>query len=162
MNNQNTNLVLIQDLGMLYPKETSIKKYRYAIYKCFCGKEFKTMISSVKKGNTKSCGCNKINHTNKGNTKHNLRGHRLYSVWFNIINRCTNPKCKSYKDYGLRNITVCEEWKDINNFINDMYPSFMEGLSIDRIDNDLGYSKDNCRWANRNIQQRNKRIIQKK
>lgn len=76
-----------------------------------------------------------------------------------MIQRCTNPKNTFYENYGERGIKVSNEWLDINNFINDMYPTFQEGLKIDRIDNNKGYTKSNCRWVNQNIQSRNTRKI---
>ena len=93
------------------------------------------------------------------NIKHNLRHHRLYNVWKSMKARCTNPKNTNYKSYGGRGITVCDKWLDINNFIDDMYPSFVEGLTLDRKENDKGYSKDNCRWATKIVQSRNTRRI---
>lgn len=153
-------LILLEDFGMKYPTEKSKEKKRYGLYKCHCGKEFETIISDVKSGKASSCGCNRINHTNKRNTKHSLKSHRLYDVWNSIIQRCNNKNNANYKHYGLRGIAVCNEWLDINNFINDMYPTYEEGLTIDRIDSNGNYEKANCRWASREIQQRNKRIIQ--
>jgi len=142
---------LIKDLGMEYPTSTSKEKRRYGLYKCHCGNKFMTQISSVKNGNTTSCGCLvKV---------HGQRKHRLYTAWNHMIQRTINPEHKSYKDYGGRGITVCDEWFDINNFISDMYPTFKEGLSIDRIDNNKGYSKENCRWATKATQSRNTRQI---
>ena len=73
--------------------------------------------------------------------------------------RCYNIKCREYKNYGARGIQVCDRWLDINNFIEDMYPSYQEGLSLDRIDVDGNYEPDNCRWATYNIQQHNTRDI---
>ena len=76
-----------------------------------------------------------------------------------MIIRCNNPKSKDYKHYGERGIKVCDEWLDINNFINDMFPSFIEGLTLDR-ENHLGnYEKSNCRWVNRITQAENTRKI---
>jgi len=136
MENQNKSLLLIKDLGMLYPTKTSKHKRRYSLYKCYCGNEFKAQPKDVKILKTKSCGCLKSERLKKYNietkTIHNLASHRLYKTWSNMINRCSNPKRKDYKDYGERGIKVCDEWLDINNFINDMFPSFIEGLTLDR------------------------------
>lgn len=163
MENQNKSLLLIKDLGMLYPTKTSKQKRRYSLYKCYCGNEFKAEPKDVKILKTKSCGCLKSERLKKYNietkTIHNLASHRLYKTWSNMINRCSNPKRKDYKDYGERGIKVCDEWLDINNFINDMYPSFIEGLTLDR-ENHLGnYEKSNCRWVNRITQAENTRKI---
>ena len=145
--------ILLEDLGMKYPKETSKEKRRYGLYKCHCGKEFEAQVSNVKYGNKKSCGCSKIIH---GRTNH-----RLYNTWKDMIRRCNNPKRKDYKDYGLRGIAVCNEWLDINNFISDMYPSYKEGLTLDRINPNGNYEKSNCRWANKTVQARNTQRLRK-
>ena len=160
-NNQNKNLVLIEDLGTISPKETSKQKRRYGIYKCFCGVEFKAITQNVKKGKTKSCGCFKKDKVKERFTSHGLGRHKLYNIWNSMIQRCTNPKIKNYKNYGGRGITVCNEWLSINNFINDMFPTYKYGLSIDRIDNNKGYSKSNCRWTTPSIQTQNTRLIHK-
>lgn len=158
-NNQNKNLVLIEDLGMLYPNKISNKKYRYGIYKCFCGNEFKARTQDIKGNMVKSCKyCSKEKMKN-AHTIHGLRYHRLYKIWSEMIRRCTNPKHRYYKNYGERGIKVCDEWLNIHNFINDMYSSYKEGLTLDRIDVNSGYSKNNCRWATKSIQSRNIRKI---
>lgn len=159
-NNQNKNLVLISDLGMQYPKETSKQKFRYGLYRCYCGNEFKTQTSSVKRQVTKSCGCLHKKNIKESNTKHNLRKHILYPTWANMMARCYNPNNKRYKDWGMRGIKVCDRWHNVTNFIEDMYPTYQEGLSIDRIDNNLGYYKENCRWIDKVIQNRNTRLLQ--
>lgn len=158
------NLELIKDLG--FKNLNSIRKdtgkqdrKAYGLYKCYCGNEFEAFISSVKSGNTKSCGCYKKKILIALNTTHGLKYHRLYKIWNGMMQRCHNKKAEYYKDYGARGISVCNEWHNIENFINDMYPSYEEGLSIDRINNDLGYSKDNCRWASKSIQTQNTRKI---
>jgi hypothetical protein len=76
-------------------------------------------------------------------------------TWRTMLARCTNPKNKQYPLYGGRGITVCARWLDYANFLADM-GSRPEGMSLDRVDNNKGYAPDNCRWATRSQQQRNK------
>lgn len=93
------------------------------------------------------------------NITHGYSNHRLYNVWINMINRCSNPTNGNYVLYGARGISVCKEWHDIKNFIDDMYPTFEEGLTLDRIDVNGNYEKENCRWCNATVQNRNTRQI---
>lgn len=148
--------VLLEDLGMRYPTEESKERRRYGLYQCqYCGKEFETRIDDIKRGSTKSCGCQcKVGKVSHGYTKH-----RLYKTWRDMKYRCINPKSSNYKDYGGRGIKVCERWLDINNFIKDMFPSYQEGLSLDRIDVDGDYCLENCRWTTKDIQGQNTRDI---
>lgn len=156
-------LILLQDLGMRYPTNISTKKARYGLYKCVCGKEFETQIQSVKSGKTKSCNCLQKQITanrNILNATHKQTKHRLYNTWKMMIQRCNNPKNKAYSNYGERGIKVCDEWNDVENFIRDMYPSYIDGLTIDRINPNGNYEKDNCRWATKTTQARNTRKLQ--
>lgn len=153
LNNQEKELLLLEDLGMLYPNKHSKTKRRHGIYLCHCGNKFKVRSESIRTGNTKSCGCS-INKT------HGMTKHRLYSVWHGMKQRCYNENDKRYMDWGGRGIKICDLWHNVENFIIDMYPSFKEGLSIDRIDYDGNYEKSNCRWATREIQARNTRKLQ--
>ena len=147
--------ILLEDLGMRFPNENSKWERRYGLFKCFCGNEFEAQITSVKSGHTKSCGCLK----NQDKITHGLNGHRLYPTWNNMMQRCYNSEHKRYKDYGGGGITVCERWHSIENFIEDMFPTFEEGLSIDRIDVNGNYEPSNCRWANSTMQSRNTKLI---
>lgn len=150
------DLVLLKDLGMLYPNNTAKYKVRFGIYECFCGTEFKANSYSVKHKLVISCGCiKKMFHPR---VTHGLKHHRLYKTWRSMIQRCDNQKVSNYKDYGGRGIEVCERWKDIHNFIEDVYPSFQEGKTLDRIDVNGNYEPSNCRWADSFVQARNKRL----
>ena len=160
--NNQKEIILLKDLGMQYPNKTSSQKYRFALYKCHCGTEFRTQPRYIANGHTKSCGCNNRQRLSESKTKHGLAYHRIYKVWCDMVSRCNNKKCISYKYYGARGITVCERWLKVENFIDDMYPSFEEGLTLDRENNDLGYSPDICRWVLRNIQSRNSRKLNRR
>ncbi len=82
---------------------------------------------------------------------------RLYRVWTSILYRCLRPDNKQYKNYGGRGITICEEWKDFNQFCFDVGQRPDNKAQLDRIDNNKGYFKENCRWASPKVNHRNKR-----
>ena len=82
--------------------------------------------------------------------------HPYWYVWGSMIQRCTNPKHPSYPRYGGRGITVCERWRNITNFDNDMGPKPFDGASIERVNNNDGYHPGNCIWADSKMQAANK------
>ena len=149
---------LLEDLGMMFPTENSKRKARYGLYRCsFCNNEFVAHTNAIKSGAQKSCGC--LKGENSQSIKHGLRSHRLYSTWNSMMARCYNINKNSYINYGSKGITVCERWHNVANFIEDMFPSFEKGLTLDRIDVHGNYEPENCRWVTRNIQSQNTRRL---
>ena len=129
-------------------------RFRVLHCKCKCGTEKDVLMSNVTQGKSVSCGC----HRSELNSRHNMCNKRLYHIWENMIQRCTNKNHGSYKGYGGRGITVCDEWRDFCAFYQwAMSAGYSDDLSIDRIDVDKGYSPDNCRWATTSQQANNKR-----
>lgn len=99
-------------------------------------------------------------NTKHSRYKHGLSKGRPYAIWNGIHSRCYNKKVISYPRYGAKGIKMCDSWKDdFINFWNDMKDTYFEGAQIDRIDNDKGYSKDNCRWVTLKEQGRNKKSV---
>lgn len=88
-------------------------------------------------------------------TKHGMFGTKAYNTWNSMVMRCHNPNAQAYQNYGARGITVCQQWRTFENFYADMGEP--DGKTLDRIDNSLGYSKENCRWTTMKTQQNNKR-----
>jgi hypothetical protein len=131
---------------------------------CSCGVNKEIAQSCLLRGGSKSCGCFRLVWATTSQT---LRGaHRLplkvQRCWWDIKQRCYNPKHVSWKYYGGRGITVCDRWlNDVRAFVKDMGIPSTDDLSIDRINVDGNYEPSNCRWATSVEQANNKRNSRK-
>lgn len=142
-------------LGKKYFRKNCSQFSRIFLCECKCGSEGKIPLYNLTCGN--STGCPKCRGNRIVGIKNNISRDPLYRIWIGMMNRCYNPNCNGFKDYGDRGIKICKRWHIIENFIRDMSPK-PEGFSIDRINNAQGYSKENCRWSNRKTQATNKRF----
>lgn len=124
---------------------------------CDCGKEVAVVGSRLKSKKTSSCGCIRSEKIGNVNRTHSKTGTREYNSWRGMKTRCTNPKDTHYHLYGARGISYDTEWEYFDNFYTDM-GNCPDSFQLDRIDVNLGYSKDNCRWADKTIQAFNIRL----
>ena len=132
---------------------------------CDCGNGTEVDSGNLNFANhTRSCGCLTKETAIKSNTSHGLSGTRFYQTWRDMIDRTTRKKNVAYERYGGKGITVCGRWMIFENFMNDMYESYLQHCSasgekrtsIDRIKNEHGYSKENCKWSTPHEQSMNR------
>lgn len=127
---------------------------------CQCGELPIVSGEALKSGNTRSCGCLFREVLIQRNTTHGLRHTPEWHIWAQMIGRCRNPRNKGYKNYGARGITIEDpRWFNFAHFIADMGPRPSRELTLERLNNDRGYYKDNCAWKTRAEQSRNKRNL---
>lgn len=130
------------------------------VCKCDCGNMRVVKSSSFKNGNSKSCGCLRKDSvvgrfTIHGQSSLNGKKTLTYNTWVGMKQRCNYSKHVGYKNYGGRGIKVCKRWDKFENFYKDMGKR-PKGTSIDRIDNDRGYTPKNCKWSTKKEQSLNK------
>lgn len=140
---------------------------------CLCGNKTVSFGFSLKSGDSKSCGCIAAEKAKERwktptqemrqvlidantNRTHGLSKHSIYRAWADIKRRCLDTEYEWYPSYGGRSIDICDRWMSSTNFINDMLPTWESGLQIGRINNDLGYFPENCRWETPTQNQNNK------
>lgn len=162
----------LQDLtGQRFGRLTVIKRVENDkrgnsrwLCRCDCGNEKVVSSHNLKNGHAKSCGCFRRDIAKTKLYTHGKYKTRLFGIWTGIKNRCYNKKETAYKHYGGRGITMCDKW--LNDFQAFYDWSIANGYdekakkyecTIDRIDNNKGYSLENCRWVTQSIQNRNKR-----
>ena len=141
------------------PNDTRARWY----CRCSCGKEATVMGYTLRRGESKSCGCLHAEIAKTANTHHGGCGTRLFRVWLGMTERCRNVNHNRYANYGGRGITVCAEWRNFAKFrdwalANGYDASAKHGdCTIDRIDNDVGYCPENCKWTDAKTQSNNRR-----
>jgi hypothetical protein len=128
---------------------------------CECGTRRAVVAASLRRGDSRSCGCLHYEelsvYITKRNTKHGMYGTPVYNTWIKMVQRCTDAGFRDYAHYGGRGITVCKRWLTFANFYKDMGDKPSPAHSLDRINNNSGYRKGNCRWATQKEQANNTR-----
>ena len=129
--------------------------------RCSCGgpkaQSVVVQTYNLRQGKTVSCGCVRKENSRVASTTHGKTRSRVYRIWVSMVQRCTNPKADAYENYGGRGISVCNAWLQFENFYTDMGDPPTSSHTLERQDNDAGYSKANCTWATRVEQSNNKR-----
>lgn len=127
--------------------------------RCVCGTE--RILPAFELKVSRSCGCMRHELIRQARTKHGDNGRQKrtaeYAAWRGMHTRCNNRNNPAYPSYGGRGITVCERWSSYESFLADMGRKPTPKHSLDRIDNDAGYSPENCKWATYGEQNSNQR-----
>lgn len=140
--------MLGQRSGRLLVVEASLSVRGHAMWRCLCdcGNYVDKKGSALGRGDSTSCGCLTTEKRSDNAKTHGLSQTKTYWIWHNMKHRCADSDHPSWSNYGGRGITVCDRWlESVNNFIEDMGER-PTGKTLDRIDGDKGYYKENCQW----------------
>lgn len=124
--------------------------------RCDCGNEKVVVRACLTDGRSQSCGCLHKEVVRAKFTTHGRSDSRAFKTWVHMRDRCNNPSNPGFHNYGGRGIGICERWSEFANFYEDMGDPPV-GFTLDRIDNEGGYCKENCRWADKKTQAANTR-----
>ncbi len=131
--------------------QDNYKRWHYLCI-CKCGRTAAYAKNNLVRSRRNCTSCTDLSK----NATHGLRGAPEYGIWVGMKQRCQNSRCRNFLNYGRKGITVSEAWQVFENFYRDMGPRPSSAHQIDRIDNTSGYSKENCRWADRETNQTNR------
>lgn len=149
-----------QKFGRLTVVERCLDTDRHTKWtcRCECGNYTNVTSDALTRGKTKSCGCYMREKAKSDGYVHGKSHTRLHNIWVGMRNRCNDPNSRIYKYYGGRGIKVCDEWDSYVAFENwALQNGYEKTLTIDRIENEMGYSPNNCRWVTQTEQSKNRR-----
>lgn len=124
---------------------------------CECGNLVTRTRPNLRRKGIHSCGCIFLKRMQETFCTHKMTDSNAYHSWTDMKTRCLNPRNLAYKNYGGRGIKICERWlNSFENFLIDM-GNPEKGMTLERIDNELGYSAENCKWIPKSMQSKNRR-----